>query len=88
MRINSMSKIKKIKVRRKNCKEKVVRLLVLDENPHSKGLSFSKSQVLFLDTKWITLYKTRIKRNPVDNNKANIRINKIADQQRHKENGD
>jgi len=43
IKISSISKIKKIKVRRKNCKEKAVRLLVFEEKPHSKGLNFSRS---------------------------------------------
>jgi hypothetical protein len=50
-----MSKIKKINVIRKNCKEKIDRLFDLGENPHSKGLLFSVSVVIFKGTSSPTL---------------------------------
>lgn len=43
MRINSTSKIKKIIVIKKNRREKGSRAKDLGVNPHSKGLSFSRS---------------------------------------------
>jgi len=47
---NSMSKIRKIRVIKKNCKEKLERLLALGLNPHSKGLIFSMSMLILADT--------------------------------------
>lgn len=41
IKTSSTSKIKKIIVTKKNCREKIERLLDLGLNPHSKGLSFS-----------------------------------------------
>lgn len=48
-RIISTSKIKKIKVTKKNWREKVEVFQKLDENPHSKGLFFSKSIPFFMN---------------------------------------
>jgi hypothetical protein len=47
-KINSTSKTRKIIAIRKNRKVKGNRALNLGENPHSKGLSFSRSKTSFL----------------------------------------
>lgn len=47
-KINSTSNTKKIKVTKKKRKDRGIRLSVKVENPHSKGLSFSRSVVAFL----------------------------------------
>lgn len=46
-KISSTSKIKKIKVTKKNCRENVDVFQKLELNPHSKGLFFSKSRAGF-----------------------------------------
>lgn len=50
--VNSTSKIKKIIVIKKKCKENGRREEVLGSNPHSKGLDFSRSIVVFLEIKF------------------------------------
>ena len=51
MRINSTSKIKKTKVTRKNCKEKLLDVFFWGINPHSNGLNFSKMGSIFFEIK-------------------------------------
>lgn len=51
-RVNSTSKIIKITVIKKNCKEKGIRAEFLGSNPHSKGLFFSRSENVFLEIKF------------------------------------
>ena len=46
---SSTSKTKKIKATKKNRKENGIRGNVFGVNPHSKGLNFSRSWILFLD---------------------------------------
>ena len=46
-KINSTSKIKKIRVTRKNWREKIDVFQKLGKKPHSKGLNFSLSQKVF-----------------------------------------
>lgn len=45
----STSKIKKITVIKKKCKEKGIRAEDLGSNPHSKGDDFSRSENVFFD---------------------------------------
>lgn len=45
----STSKIKKITVIKKKCKEKGIRAEDFGSNPHSKGEHFSRSEKVFLD---------------------------------------
>ena len=51
IKINSTSKIKKIKATKKNWIEKDWRLFSHGVNPHSKGLCFSFSFINFMDKK-------------------------------------
>ena len=80
IRINSTSKIKKIKVTRKNWIEKVIRLFALGLNPHSNGLIFSRSNLLFLESKKIALIKTTAKQKLNSTIWANINILKNKDE--------
>ena len=77
IKISSISKIRKIRVSRKNCKEKLTRLLDFGENPHSNGLSFSLSSLVFIEKRLTTTPKSviRNKLNPIK--KANINIQQI-----------
>lgn len=57
-----MSKTKKIRVTKKNRKDKGIRLSFIVENPHSKGLNFSRSKIDFLLSKIIkTIISKEIK---------------------------
>lgn len=60
-KINSISKIMKIKLIKKNCIEKENRLLFRGENPHSNGLNFFSSIIIFLDKKKPKLIKIKDK---------------------------
>lgn len=53
----STSKIKKITAIKKNCNENGSRALFLGSNPHSKGDLFSRSIILFFDTKFKIITK-------------------------------
>ena len=72
-RISSISNTKKIRVTKKNRKEIGFRLSLIVENPHSNGLSFSRSRLDFFLTKKIkriiTIEKKKAK------NKFTININ-------------
>lgn len=51
-KVSSTSKITKITVIKKNCKEKGNRAEFLGSNPHSNGLIFSRSLKVFLEIKF------------------------------------
>lgn len=55
--VNSTSKITKIKAIRKNCKENGSRARFLGSNPHSNGLLFSRSLILFFERKFNKITK-------------------------------
>jgi hypothetical protein len=59
IKINSISKIRKIRVSKKNCREKKNRLFILGSNPHSNGLSLAKSIRDF----WLMVEKIKIRAN-------------------------
>lgn len=65
IKISSISKIRKIRVTKKNCKEKNTRLLCLGLKPHSNGLIFSKSKEDFVEIVKITSIKAKLKKNLV-----------------------
>lgn len=74
MRINSTSKTKKIRVIKKNCKEKFIRLFSLGLNPHSKGLNFSASAQVLKASSRITSIKTWANKSLIVVTDANIII--------------
>lgn len=73
-KINSMSKIKKISATKKNCIEKLLRLLPEAKNPHSKGLKEFKSNLRIIDNVLKTPSKIIPKIKLVKTTAANINI--------------
>ena len=76
-RINSTSKIRKIRAVRKNCIENVIRLANSGIKPHSKGLNFSSDTCDFIPSALANTKISKAKESIVKMESASINIYKI-----------
>jgi formylmethanofuran dehydrogenase subunit C len=74
MSTNSISKIRKIKVSKKNCRENLSRLFMVGIKPHSKGLRLINSKFDFLETTEIISSNRSARLNPTITKHLNIMI--------------
>jgi len=74
IKISSTSKIRKISLTKKNCREKFIRLFNLGLKPHSNGLNFSLSRRVLQDKREIAVISSKVSKNLRITIKTNIII--------------